>query len=96
VKTGVRIVIEDGAAKLADRSSLAGSVATCDRLVRVMIKAGVPLFDAVKMATETPAKVMNNTHVGLIKAGLAADLIVFDENIKVLRVLLASKSVYKA
>lgn len=39
-----------------DRSAFAGSIATADRLVRVATKeAGIPLIDAVKMMTETPA-----------------------------------------
>jgi len=95
-ENGMKIIIEDGAAKLADGSALAGSVATCDRLVRVMMGAGVPLVDAVRMVTETPAKIMNNMQIGVIKPGFAADLAIFDDNIKVSRVLLAGKSVYKA
>ncbi len=38
--------------KLPDRQAFAGSVATMDRLVRNMVHlAGVPLWDAVAMAT---------------------------------------------
>ena len=33
-------------AKMADHSSLAGSIATMDVLVRTMVKAGIPLADA--------------------------------------------------
>src|SRR5690606_33111782 len=35
---GLRVIIEDGVAKLPDRSSFAGSVATADRLVRTMVE----------------------------------------------------------
>lgn len=94
-ETGMRIIIEEGVAKLADGSALAGSIATCDRLVRVMIAAGVPFLDAVKMATETPAKVTKNQNIGAIKSGLAANIAVFDENIKVKKVFLAGKKVYQ-
>ena len=46
-----RIIIEDGVCKLADHSSLVGSIATMDVLVRTMAQnAGVPLADAVRMA----------------------------------------------
>ena len=49
-----RVIIEDGVCKLADRSALAGSVATMDRLIRTMVqKAEIPLADAVRMASET-------------------------------------------
>ena len=48
-----RVIIEDGVCKLADRSALAGSIATMDRLIRTMVqKAEIPLADAVRMASE--------------------------------------------
>ena len=53
-----RYIIEDGVCKLADRSSLAGSIATMDVLVRTMTQAGIPLGDALRMASETPARIM--------------------------------------
>ena len=53
-----RVIIEDGVCKLADRSALAGSIATMDRLIRTMVqKAEIPLEDAVRMASETPARI---------------------------------------
>ncbi|HPP73125.1 N-acetylglucosamine-6-phosphate deacetylase, partial [Candidatus Darwinibacter acetoxidans] len=59
LKDGQRVIIEDGVAKLPDRSAFAGSVSTSDRLVRTMVKlAEVPLVDAVKMVTLTPAKLL--------------------------------------
>lgn len=52
-----RVIIEDGVCKLADRSALAGSIATMDRLIRTVVqKADIPLADAVRMVSETPAK----------------------------------------
>ena len=54
-----RFVIEDGVCKLADHSSLAGSLATMDDLVRTMVqKADIPLADAIRMASETPARLI--------------------------------------
>ena len=51
-----RVIIEDGVCKLADRSALAGSVATMDRLIRTMVqKAEIPLADVIRMVSETPA-----------------------------------------
>ena len=40
--TDPNVIIEDGVCKMADRSSLAGSIATMDVLVRTMVKAGIP------------------------------------------------------
>lgn len=43
LKDGQQVIIEDGIAKMPDRTCFAGSVATDDRLVRVMVqKAGCP------------------------------------------------------
>ena len=58
-KDGTRVVVEDGVAKMPDRNSFAGSVATFDRLVRTMVQtADVPLIESVRMASETPARIM--------------------------------------
>lgn len=40
LKDGQRVIIEDGVAKLPDRSAFAGSVATADRLVRTIVFTG--------------------------------------------------------
>lgn len=82
---GQRVIIEDGVAKLPDRSAFAGSVATADRLVRTMVNvAGVSLTDAVKMMTLTPARVMKvDSRKGAIEPGKDADIVIFDENIQV-------------
>lgn len=47
LKNGYEVFIEDGVAKLLDRSAFAGSVATADRLVRNMYKHVCPICDAV-------------------------------------------------
>lgn len=85
LKDGQEVVIEDGVAKLLDRSAFAGSVATADRLVRVMHQqAGLTIDDAVKMMTENPARVLGVAdRKGKIAPGYDADLVVFDEDIKV-------------
>ena len=78
-------MIEDGVAKLTDRSAFAGSVATADRLVRNMRDlAGVPLLDAVRMITYNPACVMRiQNRKGVLAPGKDADICVFDDNINI-------------
>ena len=85
LQSGIRVIVEDGVSKLPDRSSFAGSIATADRLLRTMIKmAGVSLTDAVRMITETPARIMNiSGQKGSLTAGKDADIVVFDENISI-------------
>lgn len=88
-KNGISVVYEDGVMKLADRSSLAGSVATSSRLVRNMYKsAHVPLYHAVRMASLTPAeRVGFGGSKGKIQIGYDADLVVFDDDIKIKAVM---------
>lgn len=90
---GTRVIIEDDVAKLPDRSAFAGSIATDDRLIRVMVnKANVPLYDAVRMMTLTPAEIIGlGDRKGSIEEGKDADLIVFDEGINVSGVMVEGK-----
>ena len=77
-----RVIIEDGVCKLSDRSALAGSIATMDRLIRTMVmQAGIPLHDAVRMASETPARIMGiYDRKGSIQRGKDADILIMDDN----------------
>lgn len=77
-------IIEDGVCKLKDHSSLAGSLATMDTVVRVAVEAGIPLEDAVKMASATPAKVMNCfDRVGSLEEGKDADIVLMNKDLEV-------------
>ena len=76
-------IIEDGVAKLLDRSAFAGSVATADRLIRTMVQeVGLSAYDAVKMMTLNPASFFG-IRKGALEEGFDADVIIFDENITV-------------
>ena len=92
---GQEVIVEGGVAKMPDRKAFAGSVATCDRLLRTMVRvAEVPLQDAVKMLTETPARIQHLTDRGTPDVGKRADLVLFDENLRVLRTVVGGKTVY--
>ena len=80
-----RVIIEDGVCKLADHSALAGSVATMNRLIRTMVqKADIPLADAVRMVSETPARIMGvYDRKGSLQKEKDADIIVMDEELKI-------------
>jgi N-acetylglucosamine-6-phosphate deacetylase len=93
---GLEVIIEEGVAKLPDRTSFAGSVATTDRLVRTMVnKADVPLIEAVRMMTATPASIMNiNDKKGSLIAGKDADIVIFDSDILVEKTIIGGKVLY--
>lgn len=82
----VPFVIEDGVAKLLDRSAFAGSIATSDILLKTAVKAGCTIADAVKMMTETPAAVMDLETKGKIAEGYDAQFTVFDENLDIVNI----------
>lgn len=93
---GQEVIIEDGVAKLPDRSSFAGSVATTDRLVRTyMQQAGVELLAAVRMMTLSPARMMKIEDTkGSIAPGKDADILIFDDNINVSMTMVGGRIVY--
>ena len=80
-----RYIIEDGVCKMADHSALAGSLATMDVLVRTMVKkASIPLEDAVRMASETPARLIGvNDRKGALSKGKDADIVILDKELNV-------------
>jgi len=93
--SGQPVIIEDGIAKMPDRTCFAGSVATTDRLVRVMTyKAGLPLWEAVRMASALPARFMGiDDHTGTLSVGKDADLLLFDDDITIRKVFVDGKEV---
>ena len=97
ITNGLEVIVEDGVAKLPDRSSFAGSVATTDRLVRTMMQvAGISLIDSIQMITETPARIMGVNHKkGKLQVGKDADLLIFDEDITIEMTMVNGRIVYQ-
>ncbi|MGM9785646.1 MAG: N-acetylglucosamine-6-phosphate deacetylase [Candidatus Cryptobacteroides sp.] len=93
---GQAVVVEDGVAKMPDRTSFAGSVATAARCVRTMVRiAGCSLVDAVRMMTVNPARIMGiYSSKGSIEAGKDADLVIFDDDINVSHTIIAGELIY--
>lgn len=77
------VVVTDGIAMLADGSSLAGSTLTLERAIRVCVAAGVPLPEAVRAATATPAAAIGATGIGSLAIGSHADLVQLDGDLQV-------------
>ena len=89
------VIVEDGVAKLTDRTAFAGSVATCDMLLQTMLKIDTPLPIAVKMLTVNPLRMMGlDVKKGLLKQGYDADVCVFDSDVNVSLVLVGGRIAY--
>ncbi|HEY2713268.1 MAG TPA: N-acetylglucosamine-6-phosphate deacetylase [Chthoniobacterales bacterium] len=83
---GAQCVVRDGACWMADGSALAGSAVRMIDLVRQMVKTvGIPLHEAVRMATETPARAMDWRDKGVLEIGKDADLVVLTPALQVAR-----------
>ena len=92
---GHECVVDGGVCWLADRSALAGSAARMIDLVRTLVMtAGVPLHEAIGMATTNPARTLNADRKGKIELGADADLVVFSPTFEVLRTFVAGRQVF--
>lgn len=90
-----RVIIEDGVCKLADRSAIAGSIATMDRLIKTAVqKAEIPFEDVIRMASETPARIMGiYDRKGSLAPGKDADMMMFDDDLNLTGVIQMGREV---
>lgn len=97
LETGLKVIVEDGVAKLPDRSSFAGSVATADLLVRTVMKlADISLIDAIRMMTSTPSRIIGVAdRKGSLTEGKDADIVIFDKDIHIKKTIIRGKIVYE-
>ena len=85
---GLDVRVADRAARLTDSGSLAGGLSTLIEQVRWLVDGlGIPLADAVKAASATPARALALPGVGSLSAGCSADVVVVDDELMVERVL---------
>lgn len=89
---GQDVFVKDGAARLK-QGNLAGSILTLDKAIRNIYKnSNYELYDIVKMATYNGAKHCKvEDRKGLIKEGYDADLVLFDEDINIKKVIIGGK-----
>jgi N-acetylglucosamine-6-phosphate deacetylase len=88
--------VAEGVCMLADGSALAGSATRSIDQVRIITEmVGVPLPEAVRMASETPARLLRlDDRYGSIGEGKAADLVQFDDGYIVRRVWVGGELVH--
>jgi N-acetylglucosamine-6-phosphate deacetylase len=81
----VRAKVGERYCLLANGSALAGSATRMMDQVRIMVEnVGVPMHEAVRMATHTPARLIGrDNQLGTIASGRAADLVRFDAKFQV-------------
>jgi N-acetylglucosamine-6-phosphate deacetylase len=90
---GEPILKGDGVGLMPNGTALASSVVGLDHCVRTFHRlTGVPLVEAVRMATLTPARIAGvEDEYGSIAVGKAADLLVLDRDLNVRQVYVAGR-----
>ena len=89
---GLAVTVADGVARLSGDGAIAGSTLTMDAALREAVHSGWSITDAVAMASTTPARALGlGDDRGRLEAGLRADLVLLDEELRVVGVLLAGE-----
>src|SRR6184192_2736461 len=88
-------IVQGGVCLLADRSALAGSASRMIDLVRVMVnQVGVPLHEAITMATANPARALGLEGKGRLAVGADADLVIFSPELQVLGTFAGGENIW--
>ena len=82
---GQTMIVKEGVARLED-GALAGSMSSLFSCVRVAISFGIDKYEAVKMATENPARLMG-LNKGKIEVGYDADFIIVDGDFNLIKAI---------
>jgi N-acetylglucosamine-6-phosphate deacetylase len=81
------VTVKDGVCRNSE-GKLAGSTLTIDRALRFVVEIGVPLTDAVRMATILPARRLGVAgKKGILAVGADADLVVLTPDLQVAGVM---------
>jgi len=94
---GADCVVAEGACWLADRSALAGSAARMIDLVRNMVEmVGLPLHEAIAMASANPARALESKTKGVLEVGADADFVVLSPKLELLKTFVGGRQIFPA
>jgi N-acetylglucosamine-6-phosphate deacetylase len=90
-------VVEDGVGMMLDRSCFAGSTTLLNEMVLILIDhVGVPLLEAVRMASLTPARIIGVAdRKGSLAAGKDADIAIFNDDFTTWNTLIGGRWIRK-
>jgi N-acetylglucosamine-6-phosphate deacetylase len=79
-------------ARLTTNGTIAGSTLTLDRALRHAVEAaGIPLLDAVRAITMTPASVLGRSDFGRLVPGAVADLVILRPDLQLTGVMVGGR-----
>jgi N-acetylglucosamine-6-phosphate deacetylase len=92
---GMRATVKNGEARVPDGTALASSIFPMNEMVRVFRDlAGCSLWQAVRMASLTPAQIVHaDDQIGSLAPGKLADLLIIDEQVGVHAVYIGGRLV---
>ena len=89
-----RVILEDGVAKLPDRTSFAGSLAVGDSMVESLCgNYGLDLATVSRMMSAAPAALLGLTGRGQLRAGYHADIVLLGKDYRTNAVFIDGKRV---
>lgn len=90
------VEVNDGAVRVAGTDTLAGSTLTMDNALRnTVLSVGIPIEQAAISASLTPARALGlDDKVGTLQPGKYADLVVLDDDLRVVAVMRRGKWVH--
>ena len=90
------VTVAGGVARLTEGGAIAGGTAHLIDVVRTTWQGGVDLVDAVYAASVQGAQILGDSSVGALQAGLWADVVVTDAELRPVTVLRRGKAVEPA
>ena len=87
---GHHVKVENGIARLSD-GTLASSTVTMNKALKLSVEMGINIHDAIKMASQTPAEILQLSSKGHLKEGYDADLVLLDDDFNVIWTMIDGK-----
>jgi N-acetylglucosamine-6-phosphate deacetylase len=92
---GGQEVSTDGVSARLPDGTLAGAILLMNEAIRNVIAwTGIGLADAVRMATEIPARLLGRDDLGVLRIGARADLALIDRNVVVQRTIINGETFF--
>jgi N-acetylglucosamine-6-phosphate deacetylase len=90
---GIDYEVSNGVGILMDHTSFSGSVTLINKMIPILTgEVGIPLAEAVRMASLTPSKVIGiQDHKGSLTMGKDADIAIFETDFTAWKVLIGGK-----
>lgn len=94
IANGEEVYLDDLIFKRKHDNVIAGSSLLMIEGIRNLVKWGVPIHDAIRMASTNPVRVINqNNNTGSLLPGLDADIVVFDKSFEIKMTIINGKIV---